>query len=253
MTTANSILAVARKEIGNTEWPPSSNKQKYGKAYGWNGTFWCAQFVWWCGWIASGKDQSKNPIAKNASAAYIHEETVKRGGKWIMKQTKSAAPRKELLKKLKPGDLVSFDFGAMDGIRDHVEIVDHVEGNYIVCIGGNTSVSGSQSNGGMVCKQKRSYNSICCASRPKYTKDSTNEEKPVETTLNASCEVGKTYVIATKKDPLNIRKGAGKNMGILGSIPKGKKVKCLDVRNGWLKVKYGNVTGWICGDYVKEA
>jgi len=251
MTTANSVLAVARKEIGNTEWPPSSNKQKYGKAYGWNGTFWCAQFLWWCGWIASGKDQSKNPIAKNASAAYIHEETVKRGGKWIMKQTKSATPRKELPKKLKPGDLVSFDFGAMDGERDHVEIVDHVEGNYIVCIGGNTSVSGSQSNGGMVCKQKRSYNSICCASRPKYTNESTEDKKPAETSTDVSYEAGKTYTVATKTDPLNIRKGAGKNTAILGKVPKGTKVKILEVRNGWAKIKYNGITGYVSCDYLK--
>ena len=167
MATASRVMQIARSQIGVCEKPANSNRQPYGKAYGWNGTFWCAQFVWWCGWIADNK-QTKT-IAKDASAAYIHESTVRIGGSWAMKQTSKLEPRKEYLKKARAGDIVSFDFGAMDGIRDHVGLVDRVEGNYIICIEGNTSKKGSQSNGGMVCEQRRLYSEICCATRPKYS------------------------------------------------------------------------------------
>ena len=178
MTTASKVMSIAAKQIGVCESPANSNKQKYGKAYGWNGTYWCAQLVWWCGWAAAGKKQSENPIAKSASAADIQELTVKqKGGKWILPQngtrcgqsvSKAREMRKGYLKKAKPGDIVSFDFGVMDGWRDHTGLVENVSGDYIYCIEGNTSKSGSQSNGGMVCRQRRSYLSICAAVRPKY-------------------------------------------------------------------------------------
>lgn len=172
-TTANNIIEVARSQIGVTEWPPGSNKQKYGKAYGWNGTYWCAQFVWWCGLKAG----DPNVIGKSASAAYIQEATVKKGGSWAMAKTTKADRRMSYARQAMPGDVVSFDFGAMDAVRDHVGIVERIEGDYLICIEGNTSKNGSQSNGGMVCEQKRSYISICSAVRPAYKKPAVSKQK----------------------------------------------------------------------------
>ena len=167
MTTANDVLKVARSQIGYCESPRNSNRTKYGKAFGVNGDSWCAIFCWWCGWIADKKRTLT--IAKNSSAAYIQESTVALGGKWIMKKTRSRDTRKDYLKKARQGDIVSFDFGAFDCVRDHVGLLDRVEGMYAVCIEGNTSKKGSQSNGGMVCEQRRHYTEICSAVRPKYT------------------------------------------------------------------------------------
>lgn len=42
---AADLIAVAVKEIGTVEQP--GNRQKYGKAYGVDGVYWCMQFVWW--------------------------------------------------------------------------------------------------------------------------------------------------------------------------------------------------------------
>lgn len=39
MATAADVLAVAMKEIGTVE--QSGNRQKYGKAYGMDGVYWC--------------------------------------------------------------------------------------------------------------------------------------------------------------------------------------------------------------------
>ena len=165
MATAKDVLKVARSQIGVTESPPNSNKTKYGKAYGWNGVFWCAQYVWWCFFKAKAADI----IAKSASAADIQDETVaKKGGRWIMKKTRSADARRAALKKIRPGDIASFDFGAMDAVRDHTGLVYKVSGQYVICIEGNTSKKGSQSNGGMVCEQRRLITSICAVARPAY-------------------------------------------------------------------------------------
>ena len=166
MTTAKDVLKAARSQIGVTESPANSNKTKYGKAYGWNGVFWCAIFVWWCFF----KAKAESIIAKSASAAGIQDETVSgKGGRWIMKKNRSADTRRNALKKIRPGDIASFDFGAMDAIRDHTGLVYKVSGQYVICIEGNTSKKGSQSNGGMVCEQRRLITSICAVVRPAYT------------------------------------------------------------------------------------
>lgn len=98
-----------------------------------------------------------------------------------MKKNKSKSARLAALKKYKAGDCVDFDFGAFDAYRRHTGLVEKVEGNYVVCIEGNTSPDGSkgsQSNGGMVCRKRRYYTQICSCSRPKYS----NEKKYEPTT-----------------------------------------------------------------------
>ena len=163
-TTANSIIEIARSQIGVKESPAGSNRQKYGAAYGMNGVPWCAEFVWWCGKRAG----DPNVIGRSASAAYIQEATVRIGGSWMMPKTTKADRRMSYARQAMPGDVVSFDFGAMDAVRDHVGVVERIDGDYIICIEGNTSARGSQSNGGEVCRQRRSYISVCSAVRPAY-------------------------------------------------------------------------------------
>lgn len=180
MASRSNVIKIARSQIGVKEYPRNSNKQKYGKDYGMNGVFWCAQFVWWCYWKADGKNTVT--VAKAASADTIQDYTVRHyGGKYVMSKNKSSQTRKAYTKKAQPGDIVSFDFGAMDAWRDHVGMVDHVEGDYIYCIEGNTTPdgqSGSQSNGGMVALKKRHYKAICCAVRPKFSDTKPVNPKP---------------------------------------------------------------------------
>lgn len=179
MATRSNVIKIARSQIGVKESPSNSNRQKYGKAYGMNGVYWCAQYVWWCYWKADGK--KTKTVAKAASADTIQDYTVRNfGGKYVMNKNRSSNTRKAYTKKALPGDIVSFDFGAMDAWRDHVGMVDHVEGDYIYCIEGNTTPdgqSGSQSNGGMVALKKRHYKAICCAVRPKFSNEQPSNPK----------------------------------------------------------------------------
>ncbi len=59
--------------------------------------------------------------------------------------------------------------------------------------------------------------------------------------------------VDTEGDNLNIRAGAGTQFDILGSIPDGTVVAIEGVTDGWLKVTYKGVTGYISTDYVKHA
>lgn len=185
MPAAIDVLKVAVKQIGICEKPAGSNKVKYntwfyghpvrGEKYAW-----CATFLDWC----FEKAGCGKLYPHNANAADAQDDIVSRcGGSWIMKKNRSRDTRKAYLKKAKPGDIVCFDFGAMDAYRWHTGIVEAVSGNYLICIEGNTSKTGSQSNGGMVVRQRRLYTSVCSAARPKFDGSETPEPKPVKPTV----------------------------------------------------------------------
>ena len=171
MLTAKQVMTIAESQIGYTEG--HNNRTKYGNEFGSNNSSWCAIFCWWCGHTAALKHKSLNPIAKNASAAYIQEETVRKGGKWILRKTTSEKKKKDALEKLKPGDLISFDFGEKDAWRDHIGFVERVNGDHIITIEGNTQPDRKSERGkyDRVCRKKRNYVDMCAVVRPKYKKD----------------------------------------------------------------------------------
>lgn len=177
MTQAQKVLKVAISQIGYCESPRNSNRTKYGKAFGMNGVPWCAEFVWWC-FMKAGLS---NLVPKDASADGLQDGIVKyRGGKWVMKKAYNNTTKKNHLKKFRPGDVVTFDFGRNNGYRQHIGIIEKVVGNYVICIEGNTSKSGSQSNGGMVVRQRRIYSSICAVARPRYSDSTPDKLEPLE-------------------------------------------------------------------------
>lgn len=168
--TALEVMRTALQQYHYTEYPPGSNKTKYGKEYGWNGQFWCAQYVWWVGWVTAGKNNALNPFVKSANAGDIQDLTVKtKGGKYILRKTSDNEKKKKALPDYQFGDIVSFNFNGGSN-RDHTGLVVGVWGDYIYCIEGNTSFDdgGSQSNGGAVALRKRSYKTGVCVVRPDY-------------------------------------------------------------------------------------
>jgi hypothetical protein len=150
MATVDQFLKIARGEIGTTEWPPNSNKQKYGDWYGQPGVPWCGQFVSWSAWMAGvpipgGRFQWCDSVIERFRAA----------GQW------HGSPL--------PGDLVFYNWDG--GYSDHVGIVEKVlTGGRIQTIEGNTSPgqSGSQSNGGGVYRRTRTMAGVVGFGRPKF-------------------------------------------------------------------------------------
>ena len=164
--TALDVMRVALQQYRYTESPAGSNRTKFGKAYGWNGVPWCAEFVWWC----ADKPEGACPIYKSANAADIQDLTVKyKGGRYILKRTASNKKKEAALPSYRFGDQISFNFsGGSD--RQHTGLIVATSGRWIWCIEGNTSLgsSGSQSNGGAVALRKRSYTTGVCVDRPDY-------------------------------------------------------------------------------------
>ena len=170
MIFAKKIIEIAVGELGVKESPANSNRQKYGKEYGVNGTAWCCQFVWW--------------VFKHAGAAALFY-----GGKktaycpTLMNYYKKQG--QFVTKNFKPGDIIFFDFNG-NGQPDHVGIVEKVSGNKIYTIEGNTSTS-NDANGGSVMRRTRTAKTILGAGRPNYDEEKEYCEVKLET-LKKGCE-----------------------------------------------------------------
>ena len=137
----NTILEVARKEIGVTEFPPNSNRTKYGQWFGLDGVAWCGIFVSWV-YYHAGFPLGKVGFLKGFAGCQTAVAHYKSKGKVVTDP--------------QPGDIVFFDWNG-DGRYDHTGIfVSKKNEYYFNTIEGNTSMS-NNSNGGMVMERIRKW------------------------------------------------------------------------------------------------
>lgn len=256
MTTAQQILDIARAEIGVRESPAGSNRQKYGKAYGWDGVAWCAQFVWWCFHQAD----AENLLPTKTASCWQMMDAAKKAGLWVTSD-------------YKPGDVLIYKFGA----SYHTGICESVSGNSATAIEGNTGIS-NDANGGAVMRHKRSVAFVKGAVRPKYSvqkplplvaqevidgawgngdarvkrlTEAGYSPADVQKRVNALCKGGLRVQITA--DVLNIRAAPdlyAKKLDIFGA---GATVHIEEVREGKGASAWGRVgNGWISLDFVRE-
>ena len=138
MIFADKIIEIAKAEIGVTESPKNSNKQKYGKEYGVNGTAWCCQFVWWV-FKHAGASELFYGGGKTAWVPSVRKHYTQKG-KWIRRG--NGTP--------KPGDIIIFGNRDDSGSGKHIGIITKVTSSTVYTIEGNTTKSGFSANGGMV-------------------------------------------------------------------------------------------------------
>ena len=169
MGTTNELLTLVRKQLGVCESPPSSNNVRYntwyygrevmGSAYPW-----CMVFVQWC----FAQVGVKLPL-RTASCGELMR-AAKAAGCWVTRD-------------FQPGDVVIYDFSGKQTTTEHCGIVEVVLPDYgVQAIEGNTSQSGSQSNGGMVCRKNRPFKYIIGAVRPAFDKE--EEDMDIATMLS---------------------------------------------------------------------
>ncbi len=182
MATANQLLTIARKQLGICENPPGSNNVRYntwyygrevmGSAYPW-----CMVFVQW----VFAQAGVKLPVRTASCGALMN--AAKAAGCWVTTG-------------FKPGDVVIYDFpGGAD--TDHCGIVETELPDYgVQAVEGNTSQSGSQSNGGMVCRKNRPGKYIVGAVRPVFDKEKEEDDMVIYKTLN---DVPSWYKAAVQK------------------------------------------------------
>lgn len=163
------VLEVAREDLGYTENPPGSNMTKYGEAYGMNGVPWCVEALWF--WFnEAGERMAFFGGGQTASCSMLL--------RWYKEQGLTVDTLDT-----KVGDIVLLNFNGK-GTPDHCGLVTEVnrwavtrELMQIQTIEGNTSVNGSQDNGGMVAEKTRYPSQIVGVCRPTYKSD---DPQPVD-------------------------------------------------------------------------
>lgn len=154
--TAAAVIKIAAREIGYRE--QSGNRNKYGKAYGVDGTAWCAQFIWWC------LDQAGDllGIPKTAWCPTLLADARKRG--LIVRDPargdRSGTPR--------GGDIGLVQRPGQPNGAKHVFFVEKYLGDgWVQTIEGNTNNSGSAQGIG-VFRLKRKLTDLIVIYRPRY-------------------------------------------------------------------------------------
>jgi hypothetical protein len=149
-TLGERIVAVAAKEVGTTEHPPGSNDgtrvNVYQSSTGAYRAPWCASFVLWVLRQAGYNGQ----VAPTPAYVPSWTNMIKVGGGGWQSVAFELA---------RPGDLVTL------WQSEHIEIVTGRDGDYLTCIGGNTSPVGQNSNGGMVARTRRHRSEVTVIGR----------------------------------------------------------------------------------------
>ena len=165
----NKVIETARADLGYTENPPNSNMTKYGEAYGMNGVPWCVEALWF--WFnQAGERMAFFGGGKTASCSVLL--------RWYREQGLTVS-----VEDVRVGDIVLLNFhNGTD--TEHCGLVTEVnrwavtrELMQIQTIEGNTSVNGSQDNGGMVAEKTRYQSQIVGVCRPQYKPD---DPQPVD-------------------------------------------------------------------------
>lgn len=177
--TASKIVEIAKNELGVKESPKNSNKVKYntwyyGKEVSGSAYPWCMTYVQWVFYKAG----FSLPV-KTASCTYLMNY-AKNNGRWVTKN-------------YQPGDILLYDFDGVTADADHTGICESATSSKVVAYEGNTSESGSQSNGGEVCRKTRNISLVLGAYRPEYEDDETDIHRY---DLSVDGEIGKNTVKA---------------------------------------------------------
>ena len=153
------VMQTAAKELGYAEQGGSDGRSgnitKFWADHypQWQGSPWCGAFVYW---VLQKHKVGDHPIGKTGifyTPAIVN--AAKAQGIWRSDSTAS-------LSKIKPGDLVLFDFNG-SGNAQHVGFAEkYLGGGNVQTIEGNTSPTnrGSQNNGGGVYRRVRNTASI---------------------------------------------------------------------------------------------
>ena len=163
--TSQTLVALAKKQIGTKESPPSSNHVKYNTAYYGSSVSgkrypWCCVFVWWL--FRKGKATALFYGGEKTASCGALARYAKQHGQYVTKD-------------YKPGDLVFFHFGK--GTIVHIGIVESVRSSgTLITIEGNTGTT-NDANGGAVMRRVRKISLVAGAYRPDYDGEEDDDVK----------------------------------------------------------------------------
>ena len=152
LTFGEWVVRIAAGELGVTEHPAGSNDGPRVRAYqSTTGAYrqpWCASFRKWVEVEAAHRTHRK--LGWFANPAWVPNWTHAAGG--------------SLYHRIDFADAKAGDFVTLWGSK-HIETVVKREGDYLICIGGNTSPVGQNANGGGVFRTRRHRSEVTAIGR----------------------------------------------------------------------------------------
>ena len=235
---ANDLIRVAKAEEGYLEKKSnadlnsksknagSNNYTKYGKWYGLNPAYWCAEYVSWC--VNKAFGDCTIMYGKSASC-----ETIRQRFKDHKKYGNTP----------KEGAFIFFSGSRHPGAV-HIGIVTRVSGDTVYTMEGNTSSDkGVVDNGGAVNNKayKKSYSKILGYGYPAYDTPKKN------TTVNTGVKYGKVTASA-----LNVRKqpSVTAKKCTFSPLTKGQKVKIVSKTGNWYLIEHNGKRGYVSAKYI---
>lgn len=174
MATVQDVIRIAQNELGVKESPANSNHVKYNDWY-YGKSVSGPSYPWCCVWVCWVFHQAGMPLPiKTASCSALLS--------WYRKNKPGSVRNSP-----EPGDIVIYNFG-------HTGIVESVGHGTITAIEGNTSpgASGSQDNGGQVCRKTRQTHLVTAYIRPDYDK---KEDKRMDNTPSPAHKEGVEWAV----------------------------------------------------------
>ena len=171
--TVETILDLARSQIGVKESPPNSNNVKYNTWYYGRGVSgdafpWCCAFQAWLFHECAASELFYGG-QKTASCTTLYN---------FYKANAQIVDTAEA----QPGDLVFFTFNDSDrkkGIKNHIGICEANEQGYITTIDGNTGTT-NEANGGAVMRKRRAWKYVTGVARPAYSAEDKEETEDMK-------------------------------------------------------------------------
>lgn len=149
MATVEQFLALTAQQIGITESPRGSNCQKFSRELGRPCEKWCQDGLVWVA------DQVGLALPSRSASTSVQVQAWKRAGRWGREPRRGAWPY--------------FDFPDKSTGVEHVGVCESWTANSITSIDFNTSVTGSQDNGGAVRRRTRSRSLVVGFGYPAYS------------------------------------------------------------------------------------
>lgn len=234
---ANDLIRVAKAEEGYLEKKSNANLNdksknagnknytKYGKWYGLNPAYWCAEYVSWC--VNKAFGDCKIMYGKSASCETIRQR---------FKDNKRYGDTP------KEGAFIFFSGSRHQGAV-HIGIVTRVSGDTVYTMEGNTnSDKGVVDNGGAVNNKayKKSYSKILGYGYPAY-------DTPKNTAVKTNVKYGKVTASS-----LNVRKqpSVTAKKCTFSPLPKNQKVKIISKTGNWYLIEYNGKRGYVSAKYI---
>lgn len=185
------------------------------------------------------KEGSWYKISYNGTTGYVYGDYVK------VNDNSTSQPSNPNTPEQTPSTPENTQTGQVINVTSKLNIRGGAGTNYgiVGTLGANATVNILGQEGSWY---KISYNGVTGYVSSSYIKINSSSNN---TNTDSTVKYGKVVNISTK---LNVRKSASTSSSIIGTLANSTKVTILEKLNGWYKISYNGIVGYVSSSYITE-